>query len=102
MKTQKKIKETILKSLKKRKGMTRKELASICNCSDRTMRTAIAELRFEGHMIGVTPQGGYTLNNEDDFVRAMNIYKARVSREQKTLRRMQKALESVNQVRYQP
>ena len=94
-----KTKKDILKTLRKHRKLSRYELAQLVGCSDRQMRLAIAELRDEGHMIGVTASGGYSINNKTDFRRAIAIYKARASQEQKRVRKMQRTLENVNQIR---
>lgn len=93
--------DAIVKLLRKHKKLSRVELMTLTGMSDRVVRKRIEELRNEGFMIGVTASGGYSINNKTDFRRAMAIYKARASKEQKTYRRMQRTLENVNQVRYE-
>ena len=93
------LKMEILKLLKKRKKMSRYELTMRTGESDRQVRNAIAELRDEGHMIGITASGGYSLNNKTDFNRAIAIYKARANKEQKRIRAMIRTLENENQIR---
>ena len=94
-----KLKKDILRLLKSRRKMSRYELSNRTGESDRQVRNAIAELREEGHMIGITSSGGYSLNNPTDFARAIAIYQSRARIEQKRIRAMQKTLENVNQLR---
>ena len=94
-----KKKNDILKALKKHKKLTRKELSSTTGLSDRVCRHAIAELRDEGYMIGITASGGYSINNKTDFRRAIAFYTAKTRKEEARIRSMKKTLENVNQLR---
>lgn len=92
-------KADILSILKKyRRGRSRYELSQRLGVSDRTMRDAIAELRDEGYMIGTRADGGYSLDREDDFVRAIKIYESRRNKESKRIRNMKHTLELQGQV----
>ena len=89
----------ILSILKKRKrGCSRYELSQRLGVSDRLMRSAIANLRDKGYMIGNRTDGGYSLNHEDDFERAIKLLEARRNKESKRIRNMKRTLELQGQV----
>ena len=96
-----KLKKDILRLLRKHRKLSRQELATLTGENDRIVRKAIGELREEGHMIGITSSGGYSINNKTDFHRAIAIYKARAGKEQKRIKAMQRTLEHVGQLRMQ-
>lgn len=95
----KETKERILKLLRKYRKLSRQELSNMVGLDDRFIRQAIGELRDEGHMIGITASGGYSINNKTDFRRAIAIYKARASKEFTRVKNMERTLENVNQIR---
>lgn len=93
-------KEILLQILRKnRKGVSRKELKDLMHLDDRLIRTYIAELRDEGYMIGITAEGGYSLNKVRDFDRAIALFEARQKKEVKRLRAMKRTRELKDQVR---
>lgn len=93
-------KDVLLQILRKnRKGVSRKELKELMHLDDRVIRGYIAELRDEGHMIGITADGGYSLNKSRDFDRAIALFQARQKREAKRLKAMIRTRELKDQVR---
>ena len=92
-------KQAILKALRKHRRLTRRELSTIVGVSDRSIRAGIEELRNEGHMIGITSSGGYSINNKTDFRRALALMTAQTRKGEKTIRRMKKTLENEGQLR---
>ena len=93
-----KTKAHILELLTQHKRLTRGQLSSLAGVPDRKVRIAIAELRDEGHMIGITADAGYSIGNKTDFARAIAIYKARASKEFERVRNMERTLENENQI----
>lgn len=93
LKSTKEINEQVLKVMSIYKRLTRKELVQLTNLSDRQVRLAIAELRDQGYMIGITANGGYSFNIPEDFSRAIANYKARAREEERRIRIMERTLE---------
>lgn len=92
-------KEKILSILSKRKrGYSRYELSQRLGVTDAVMRQAIADLRDEGYMVGTRADGGYSLNNEEDFDRAIALIVARRNTASKRIKNMKRTLEMKGQV----
>lgn len=93
-------KDILLQILKKnKKGVSRKELKDLMHLNDRQIRNYIAELRDEGHMIGICEDGGYSINKARDFDRAIALYEARRNKESKLIRTMKRTRELKDQER---
>lgn len=84
--------------MKKYRKLSRSELVTLVGCSDRKIRHAIAELRDEGHMIGITATGGYSINIKTDYRRMLNIYKARIRTESNRVRRLERLVQVEGQL----
>lgn len=94
-------KAAIVSILKKNKnGIKREELCRLLNISDRGLRENIAELRDQGALIGITAAGGYTINKVRDFQRAIAFYEAKRNQESARIRKMKRALEEKDNVRF--
>lgn len=92
-------KDIILSILKKnRAGISRGDLRELMHLDDRQIRNHIAELRDEGHMIGIGPDGGYTYGRKRDFDRVISFFEAKTRKEEQRLKKMKKTREMADQV----
>ena len=80
------------------KGVSRNELSHKAKVDDRVVRKCIAELRDEGKIIGQSYYGGYSYGNITDIQRAIIKERARVNTLNKRIKKMERAVESQNQL----
>jgi len=60
--------------------LSRTDLAARCNCDDRTLRAAIAELRRQGYLIVADKDGGYRFASSwADVERFLSEMKSRIT-----------------------
>jgi len=71
-------------------ALSRRALAHRCECSDRVLRFAVAELRRQGHLIIAEDAGGYRLAQTPEDVEAyVNTLKSRCQALREIIDRMQ-------------